>query len=418
MAYLTGFADTLRIVFVPVLLLFLATASAAVMAYGTNAVWGQYQHGFEFILFARRFQWPMATLSLLLCLVMLGMVIAGRKRAWWLIGLGPVLALFAHRFLLDPSNAYVVVEDPRFVAAAEANFVADDDWVVGISFADEEYAYPYAALFGAPVVIQADHEKRVALIWSAYANRAVAVQISRELRAADLDIVSSPANALLLYNTRLGQFINGVTALTPAGAKPEGFREQIPVTKSTWKTWRGKHPETKVLAPIAASYASAPRAAIRPTNPMPRIVSDLPPESRVILVGTNDPIAVRNEQVPAAGKPLNLKAGDVPFLLFRDPADGTLRAFERRVDDLRPRFRLNTDRRRPKPFLIDEDTDTGWDATGKAIDGPAIMRGKRLPAVVAEDGLYWEVMKHWYPSLQLVTPDDGGVDNGSPKRGT
>ena len=398
-----GFADTFYTVFVPVLLLFLATLAAAVMAYGTNAAWAQYAHGFEFILFARRFQWPMATLSLLFCVTLLGLIISGRKRAWWLIGLGPVLALFVHRFASDPGRSFLVVEDPKFVAAAEATFVADDDWVVGLTFADHQYAYPYAALFGTPVVIHADHDRRVAVVWSAYANRAVAAEVGRDLRGADLEVVSTPANALLVYNSRLGQFINGVTGLTPDGETPAGFRERVPVTKSTWKTWRTRHPETKVLAPVASNYATAPRAAIRPTNPMPPVISDLPAETRVAVVGTRQPIAARSDQL-APGNPANLKADDVPVLLLRDPSDGTLRAYERRVDDLRPRFDRNTGKRRPKAVMIDADTGAGWDENGRAVDGPAEVRGKRLPHAIAEDGLYWEVMKHWHPSMQLVAP--------------
>jgi hypothetical protein len=42
---------------------------------------------------ARRLQWPLLTLALLLALVLLTLIIAGRKRAWWIIGLGPLLAL-------------------------------------------------------------------------------------------------------------------------------------------------------------------------------------------------------------------------------------------------------------------------------------------------------------------------------------
>jgi hypothetical protein len=316
-------------VLLPVSLLTSATLAAAVMAYGTHAAWAQFSYGFEFILVARRLQWPLGALSIVLCLAVLGLVIAGRRRAWWLIGLAPVLALFIHRFASDSSNRFHVVEDPPFVSAQEAaKFVGDADWVVGLRFGDHDYAYPYAALFETPVVIHAEHDRRLAVMWSAYANRALAVEIGRDLRGADLDVVSMPANALLLYNRRIGQFINGLTGLTPAGGTPDGVRSAVPLVKTTWKAWRDARPATKVLALAGPGHATAPRAPIRPTLPMPKRPAGPDLEARVVLVGVKEPAAFLAEAVTA--EPLNLTADGAPALVFRNPGDGTVRAFDRR----------------------------------------------------------------------------------------
>jgi hypothetical protein len=389
-------------VLIPIVLLIFATLAGGMMAYGTHAGWAQYPHGYEFILLARRLQWPMAALSLALCIAVLALIISGRRRAWWLIGLGPVLALFVHRFASDSASRFLVVEGPSFVSAEHARFVADEDWVIGLRFADVDYAFPFAALYAAPVVIHADHDKRLAVMWSAYANRAVAVQIGRELRAGDLEVVSMPANALLLYNRRLGQFINALTGLTPSGERPGGFREIIPVTKTTWKVWRTRHPETKVLVPMGPGFAAAPRGPIRPTNPLPPPMGRTPTFAKIVVVGMQQPIAIPSDDVGTA--PMNLTADGGPVLVFRDARDGTVRAFARRIDDLRPHFRVNTDRKRSKAQFVDKDTGAGWNADGVAVDGPAEIRGRRLIAVPVEDGLYAEVMQCWYPGLKIVTP--------------
>src|SRR3954452_401498 len=201
----------------------LATILAAVVAYGTHPVWAQYPHGLGLILFSRQVQWPALFLSLAAALAVVALVIAGKRRAWWLIGLAPVMALFGHRFATDPTAGMASIEDPQFVPAAQASFVNDADYVVGLTFGDKAYAYPYAALYSTPAVVHAQHDKRILVMWSAPANRAVATTISRAIRARFLDVVSTPANALLLYDTSRGQFINGLTAMTPAGEKPVGF---------------------------------------------------------------------------------------------------------------------------------------------------------------------------------------------------
>ena len=385
----------------PVVLLLFATLAAAVMAYGTHPAWAQFEHGFQFILLSRRLQWPMVTLSLVLCLVLLGLVIAGRKRSWWLIGLGPILALFVHRFPSDRVNPFHAVEDPTFAAAADAKFVADDDWVVALRFADQDYAYPYAALYETPVVIHAEHDKRLMVLWSAYANRVIAVEVGRDLRGPDLEVVSTPANALLVYNKRLGQFINGVTGRTPDGARPDGFRDAVAAVKTTWKTWRTLHPETKVLVPAGRSPAAhnAPRGPILPTYPLKPSVSELPGGVRVTLLEAKFPLVLRSEQLTA--KPVNT-GSDRPILAFRDPADGSVRAFVREVEDLRPRFRANNDSKRKGVAFVDDDTGAGWNTAGAVVDGPREMRGKRLIQIPADDQLDWRVLKCWYPDLEIT----------------
>jgi hypothetical protein len=397
-------ADTLETVLLPVLLLSFALLAAAVMAYGTHPAWAQFPNGLEFILVARRLQWPMVALALLLCLALLALVISGRRRAWWLIGLGPVLALFVHRFATDPAGRFVCVEGPPFAVASEARHLGDDDWVVALQWQDAHYAFPFAALFEAPLVIHAEHDKRVAVMWSAYANRAVAVPVTRELRAADLEVVGTPANMLILYNGRVGQFINGVTGRTPHGEKPAGVGEPlVGVSKTTWAAWRDQHPDGRVMLPVGPNYASAPRVPIRPAFPLPAGY-DVPAPEKFFMVGSTRPLAV-----PASGltaEPLNVTADGVAALVFRDPNDGAVRAFERRVDDVPPVFRANGDRSRGKALFVDDYSGAGWNAQGVAVDGPAEIRGRRLPRMAVDGDLHLGVMTLAFGGL--ASPGDPG----------
>ena len=133
-------------------------------------------------------------------------MISGKRRAWWLIGLAPVLALFAHRFTAGPSAAFAVYEDPTFVAAVDATFLGPDDYVVGLQFQDDWYAYPYATLFHYPVVAQANHDKRMLLMWSPFANRANAVNITRDLRGRHLVMVKGRPEKLEVSRSFLHLF--------------------------------------------------------------------------------------------------------------------------------------------------------------------------------------------------------------------
>src|SRR5438876_309238 len=72
---------TLNLVLLPLLLLIIAALAATIVAYGTHPTFGQFSHGLSLILFTRQYQWPLIVLSILLCLILIALVVAGKRRA-------------------------------------------------------------------------------------------------------------------------------------------------------------------------------------------------------------------------------------------------------------------------------------------------------------------------------------------------
>jgi hypothetical protein len=413
---------TFIVVFIPLLLLVLAVLTAGVVAYGTNAVWAQFPHGIEVIVWSRRLEWPLVTLCLILCLILLALIVSGKRRAWWLIGLGPVLALFVHRFVTDPAGGMTVLDNPTFVNSTDASFVTNDDYVVGLLFGDGAYAYPYANLFEDPVVLQSDHDKRLMLMWSPFANRAVAQAINREIKARDLEIVSMPANALLLYNRANGQFINGLKGQLTNGQKPIGFGTPVVLSTMTFRQWRELNPQTKVMRPDGRRFNSAqppPHEPILPLNPMPPAILDYPANSSIILIGTTHPAAVKSDQV--GPEPLRLDVDGESAFVFREAPGMPVKAFScyLKKQGLLPRFHLDREHKYKGAMFVDSDTGSGWSAAGTWVGGLKEYRkelqGTRLTPVPVQDQLYWGVMKFWYPDLKLVgaRQEEPAVTSGS-----
>jgi hypothetical protein len=386
----------------PLIVIVLAAVAAAVLAYGTDPNWARFHHGIEFILWSRQWQWVLLSVSLVFCLVLLVIVVSGKRRAWWLIGLLPILVLYSHRFLTGPAAASKVVEDPPFVDADRAGFLRDNDYVVGVKFGDSAYAFPYCVLYSAPAVIRSEQDQRMILLWSPYANKATAYSISRDLRARDLEVVSWPANAMLLFNSRLGQFINGITSQTTKNQTPTGFRLPIRAVKEMWADWRQQYPHCLVMAPLNADWQTAPSSPLPPRYAMP---TTQPADfRRVCVVAGTAPIAVPSDDITDV--PLNLSAGGTPVLLMRDGVYGQTVAFDRHVQyDLIPRFAKTSDPRRPTAVMVDIDTDTEWSVAGQALQGARETRGRSLTPMIAEDGLYWDVMKFWMPDLKAIDAD-------------
>ncbi len=386
--------------FLPLGLIALAAAFAAVVAYGTHPHWIELPYGISVIMLARRLQWPAVALSMIASLTLLVVVISGKRRAWWLIGLAPVLALFAHRFSMGDVTRHVVADEPRFVAADQASTLGDDQYVVGLTFADQTFAYPYSALYSTPVIVHSDRERRLVLIWSAFANSAVATTVSRDIKGRELDIVCEPANALLVYNSRIGQFINGLTGRTPGGDKPIGFADRIAVWKGPWKTWRHSNPQTRVM--VSAGGSGGPGAPVLPRAPVASSI-EVKSDALIALFATTRPLAILSSQIGAS--PANIRAGDIPLLIFRDATMGDVRAFDRRVEaDLIPQFVLNRDPKR-KGLFRDVDTNTCWNADGIAVDGEKARLGQKLIAVDVQEQVYWGVAKYWWPHLELINSE-------------
>ncbi len=396
----------LRIVFLPVLVIALAAIAVAVPAYGTAATWAQFDHGIAFILWSRRFQWPLLATALALCLVLLVIVVSGRQRAWWLIGLLPILAIFCHRFVTGAEAKAAVIENPVLTDADHATFLHDDDYVVGMRVGGVPCAFPYAVLYSTPAVISAQRNARVILLWSPQANKATAVSINGELRGRDLEVVSMPGNALLVYNSRVGQFINGITARTPGGVQPAGFGQALPTIKEMWADWREQNPQTQVMAPMSPAVSDAPAVPLLPSDPMPPSAPHSAEHRQICIIPATQPIAIPSDAITET--PLNLSAGSVPVLVMRDPLTGQVLAFDRHVEsDLIPRFASIADPRRPNAALIDVDSNTEWTDAGAAISGQGAIRRGQLTPLRVEDGLYWDVMKYWYPNLKLI--DSGAL---------
>jgi hypothetical protein len=377
----------------------LAVASAVVVAFGTHPRLAQYPAGLDWITTARRLQWPLTTACLVACITLIGMVVAGKRRAPWLLVLMPVLFLFYHRFSADPVRRLTILDNARFVGPEKAGHLKSDAQVVGLTFEGQPYAYPCGALALAPVVAHTDADKRLLVMYSPQAGRARAFVVDHSVKPRELDIVSLPANALLLYNSRIGQFVNGFTGATLAGDRPQGFQAPIDARKTTWREWRTQYPDTKVLvAPMAGGNER--RTAPFPSRP---VDLELPADARVTLLSTERPVAIQPGKFDFTGEPLNVSAGGASVLLFRDRATNKLKAFDRAVKgDLFPKFQRKSIGKRPEVAFADADTGSLWSADGRCLDGFA--KGEQLRPIAIEEDVSYATAKSFLPELDLIKP--------------
>jgi hypothetical protein len=391
-------------VILPIVVLVFAAAGAALLAYGIDPNWVQYHHGFQLILLTRRFEGPLVALTLAACIALFAITVAGKRRAWWLVGLAPVLALLAHRFAISSNEAFLVNAQPAFVTADRADFLKPNDWIVGLIDGPDPVAFPYASLYPRPLVVRSEEAEPMLLLWSPFANSATAFRIDRSIRPNELEVVAMPGNVMLAYNSRLGQFINGLTGKTPDGHDPTGIGAPIPTIKTTWQRWLAAHPTTLVMLPPAGAGQS-PSQPVMPYFPMPPhsadVLNNAASDTTIALIRSDPPIAILDSDLDSV--PANFTDPDI--VLLRNPRTGAMAAFHRRVDeDLTPQFFPKAFRKLPRAIMTDTDSGSAWTADGHAIDGP--LKGKALEPVPIEDGVYLNVARAWYANLKILTPEE------------
>ena len=298
-----------------------------------------------------------------------------------------------------------VVDRPAMVAAGDARFMKDDEFVVGMVVDEQAYAFPYRQLFNHPVILQPIREKRVALFWSAFANRAMAVHVSRQIYrprvGSGFDALQCTAGvrrargAVHQWADRAGARWDGAWRVSLARADDEGDVGAVAGDAS---------------ADAGDGAAGTGQCANRAG---PAAISDADSEGGGVAAadrdaggGVRDDPAGGDSEKAISDQPINTAVGEIPAVIFRDPASGQVKAFERKYDERSSRFLSNPSPRRASKgvFMLDVATNSGWNTSGVAVDGEADIIGKRLPPIAnVEEGLYYGVMREWYPEMELVS---------------
>ena len=196
------------------------------------------------------------------------------------------------------------------------------------------------------------------------------------------------------------QQVTGEAILGPLkGKKLEPiFHEEL-----TFATWKREHPRGRVLKPEeqvlrAGRYAPANWEERTATMPVATNVKDetMPPRTLVagLALGQSSkayPVSAIEQQSPILDT-----LGGVPLLIVLGDDRRSVRVFERAVDGRKLEFfqKPNT----TPLVLVDAETGSEWDFTGRAVVGPHAGRQLRKIAVLND---YWFDWKTYHPETEV-----------------
>jgi hypothetical protein len=170
----------------------------------------------------------------------------------------------------------------------------------------------------------------------------------------------------------------------------------------SFAAWRREHPQGRVLRPderVAQRYVAADweeRVAKLPVVTPAGPEEPLPPRALIVGISLNGaatayPFAVLRRQSPVLDR-----LGGVPLFVVVGEDQKSVRAFERSVEGRTLEFFVKPGASPLK--LVDGETGTEWDFTGRAVSGPLAGRQLRRVAVLSD---YWFDWKTYHPETTV-----------------
>lgn len=141
------------------------------------------------------------------------------------------------------------LDEPRFVAAAEARFLADDDVVMGLKINGDARAYPVLIMNYHEIVNDVVGGQPVAITYCPLCGSGLAFERSFSGRVVEFGVSGLLRNNdLVLYDRQTESLWQQITGRAFAGRMRGQELRAVPAAMTTWGRWRAANPQTRVLS--------------------------------------------------------------------------------------------------------------------------------------------------------------------------
>ncbi len=141
------------------------------------------------------------------------------------------------------------IDDPKFVAADAADHVNGDDLVLAVKLNGETKAYPSKILLHHEIVNDSFGGEPVVVSYCPLCGSGVAFRRELDDEAVEFGVSGVLHESdLVLYDRSTESLWAQITGEAIMGPKTGAQLQEIPVTMTTWQTWRERHPDTLLLS--------------------------------------------------------------------------------------------------------------------------------------------------------------------------
>ena len=311
------------------------------------------------------------------------------------------------------------VDEPKPVGQEQAeDFLDDKEPVLVAEAGGDARAYPVQILIWHEVVNDDLAGRPIAVTYCPLCNSSLVFDRRVEGETLTFGTTGNLRNSdLVMWDRQTESWWQQLTGEAVVGALTGTKLEALPSQTLSWSDFKERYPDGDVLSRDTGNprdYGSNPYAGYDQPESEPFLFEgepdgSLPPKERVaaVLAGEDTVVVpfsrLRREPV------VNERSGDRPvvFLFERgvrsvldatavaDSRDvGAAAVFGRRVGG-----RTLTFERAPDGDVVDRETGSSWDLTGRARSGP--LRGERLPRV-RSDVQFWFALAAFVPDARIA----------------
>jgi len=296
--------------------------------------------------------------------------------------------------------------EPEFISAEEADYLKDDELVIGFVIGDEARAYPHHILDWHEIINDRVGEVNIAVTYCPLTGTGIGWN-----REIDGNVTTFGVSGLL-YNSNLIPYDRKTSSnwsqirLDCVNGKLRGQEAEVfPLVETTWRTWREMYPSTKVVSRntgYSRDYQRYPYGNYRTSHsylifPVANEDNRFPNKERVLGIvqsgsarvysfsSFGDAVTVVNDEMN--GKNIVLvgsKEDNFMLSFINDPGDGSTLSFSAVQGQY--------------PVVMTDTEGNLWDVNGRAVSGS--RKNARLGVSSSFIG-YWFSFAAFYPKLSI-----------------
>ncbi len=298
------------------------------------------------------------------------------------------------------------IDDPTYVSADRADWLADDDLVIAIVVDGEARAYPLRILNVHEIVNDEVNGNPLTVTYCPLCRSGLVFNRSVNGSVLSFGVSGKLLNAnLVMYDRQTETYWSQLNGTAIVGPLTPARLEMYPNTITTWGEWRATHPDTRVLSrstgiyPVS-TYSGNPYSNFADSERVGFGVSTVDNRlgAKTIVYGVT--IGNSSRAYPEArvkdDDVINDEVNDVPVLLVEDQNTGGIRVFVREVNGSPREFRIENNR------LVDEQG-AEWSYNGTALGGSSA--GTELERLNSH-GIYWFAWSEFHPETDIYDVED------------
>lgn len=300
-----------------------------------------------------------------------------------------------------PPDGIPSIDNPRFVASDEADFVSDSDIIMGLNIDGDVRAYPLSILVWHEIVNDQVGGIPVAVTYCPLCYTSQVFE--RTIRGQEVEFGTSGKlynSNLVMYDRLTGTYWSQALGTAIKGDLAGQQLEILPFDVISWGDWKELYPKSMVMSTDTGHLRSYG------VDPYGNYYTD----SRIIFPVENDDDRMHPKEIVLGFEHMGTykayKQDDVEsmgvindsvgsqVLLLASSYDGNTRAFERIVDGEELYFESSDG------SLVDS-TGSTWNYEGMAISGA--LEGHQLKRLASSPGFWFEWVA-FHPDTEVYVP--------------